>query len=516
MTARSYVHQNTRNYPRPRKILLIEPPNNLVVGFNATVVVEPLGLQYLAGNILDLADVSIHDMRVDPKPLGQAIREFEPDLVGIKEGYTVDVDSVKDVARQVKEITPDIPLIVGGHHVSLSPHDAYSPNIDAIVIGDGERPFRELVESLIRGEGLNSTMDVIFRDENGEFDHANVKSTKKSSFKEFDSRTMNARPFPARHLIDHYRDSYFFLYHTNPYSVETARGCIYRCNFCSVHEFHKGEFRVQGNDRTLKELSELPKHAWVNIVDDLAIQELPGSLKMSYPDGFDPMEDLADKLIELDLGQRYWMQVRADNVTRNPKKFEKWARAGLDTVLVGLESFEQGDLNSVSKGTKVGDNEKAISILHDLGVRIWGGVIVFQSWAEKNFENLKEKVYEHKIEFPNYTILTPLPGTGQWKELQHKLVTKEPKFYDFLHSVLPTKLSHNKFYEQYSSLWRTVGDGGFDRARKMLQEVSTTKEGVIKFLRQYKTLSDVETYQQGIDLLERANAKTQSETPSKA
>jgi len=260
----------------------------------------------------------------------------------------------------------------------------------------------------------------------------------------------------------------------------------------------------------VKELSELPKNSWINIVDDLAIQEVPGALRHAYPEGFDPMEDLADRLIELNLGQRYWMQVRADNVVRNPKKFEKWARAGLDTTLVGLESFDQEDLNSVSKGTKVGDNEKCIDILHSLGIRIWGGVIVFQSWADKNFESLKERVHKARIEFPNYTILTPLPGTGQWRELQHKLVTKEPKFFDFLHSVLPTKLKHDRFYEQYASLWRTVGDGGMDRVRRMMQEVSTTRESIVKFLHQYKTLSDVETYRQGIDLLARAKAKREA------
>ncbi|MFQ5874287.1 MAG: B12-binding domain-containing radical SAM protein, partial [Dehalococcoidia bacterium] len=497
-------------------VLLIEPPNNLYVGFNATVIVEPLGLQYLAGNITDLADVMIFDMRVDSKPLTQVLHEFRPDMVGIKEGYTVDVDSVKEVAKEIKETAPEIPVVVGGHHVSLRPQDAYTPDVDAIVIGDGEHHFRQLVQRLQQGEGLGNVEDIIFRDESRYFDTSCVRKLKKSSLKEFDSQAMNTRPFPARHLVDRYRDSYFFLYHTNPYSVEMARGCIYRCNFCSVHEFYRGEFRVQGNERTLKELSELPGKSWVNIVDDLAIQEPPRSWKLTRPEGFDPMEELADRLIELDLGQRYWMQVRVDNVVRNPRKFEKWARAGLDTALIGLESFEQGDLNSVSKGTKVGDNEKAIDILHDIGVRIWGGVIVFQSWVEKNFENLKEIVQQKKIEFPNYTILTPLPGTGQWKEMQHKLVTKEPRFFDFLHSVIPTKLNHSKFYEQYASLWRAVGDGGFERVRKMLQEVSTTRESIMGFLRQYKTLSEMKTYEQGIQLLEQANAEFASEVKSSA
>ncbi|MCH9037011.1 MAG: cobalamin B12-binding domain-containing protein, partial [Chloroflexi bacterium] len=325
MSTQASTKNSTRNFPVPRKVLLVEPPNHLTVGFNATVVVEPLGLEYLAGTLLDTADVMIYDMRVDPKPLAQVMEEFKPDLLGIKEGYTVDVDSVKEIAQEVKILSPDIPIVVGGHHVSLAPEDAFTPDIDAIVIGDGEQPFRKLVDSLIKGEGLENTVDVIFQNDEGEFDQSNVRNRKKSSLKEFDSAMMNERPFPAKHLVDHYRDKYFFLYHSNPYSVEMARGCIYRCNFCSVHEFHKGEFRVQGNDRTLKDLSDLPKNSWVNIVDDLAIQELPGALKLQYADGFDPMDDLADRLIEMNLGQRYWMQVRVDNVVRNPKKFEKWA-----------------------------------------------------------------------------------------------------------------------------------------------------------------------------------------------
>jgi radical SAM superfamily enzyme YgiQ (UPF0313 family) len=284
-----------------------------------------------------------------------------------------------------------------------------------------------------------------------------------------------------------------------------ARGCIYRCNFCSVHEFHHGEYKVQSNDRTLSELSSLPKHSWVNVVDDLAIQELPAPLRKFYPEGFDPMAHLADQVAELNMGHRYWMQVRADNVVRNPRKFEKWARAGLDTVLIGLESFDQADLNSVSKGSKASDNERAIEILHEFGIRIWGAVLVFQGWLDRNFEHLKSKVFEHAIEFPQFTILTPLPGTAYWKEMEPKLIDREYRFFDFLHSVLPTRLSPIDFYRQYASLWRTVGSGGIGRARKMLEEVSTTRQSVTRFVQQYKTLADLKTYAGGIELLERAH-----------
>lgn len=494
---------NAQFFPKAYNILLIEPPNNLFVGFNATVVVEPLGLQYIAGAVSDIASVRIYDMRVDSSPISAVFEEFQPDLVGIRLNYTVDVPSVRSVAEQVKRLAPEVPVIVGGHHVSLVPADAHSPYIDGIVVGDGEWTFRNLIQNIQSSNRLDTTPSVIFRDRSGSYNDSNVPFRPKTALKEFDSASMNERPAPARHLVDQYRPSYFFLYHERPYSIEMARGCIYRCNFCSVHEFHRGAYKVQGNERTLAELSALPKNSWVNVVDDLAIQEVSPSIKAAYPGGYDPMEHLADQVAELNMGHRYWMQVRADNVVRNPRKFEKWARAGLDTVLVGLESFDQADLNSVSKGSKTNDNERAIEILHSFGIRIWGAVLVFQGWAGQNFDHLKRKIIEHRIEFPQFTILTPLPGTVQWRETKDQLISKEYHLFDFLHSVLPTRLKPREFYGQYASLWRTVGGGGLDRARKMVKEVSTTRQSVMRFIKQYKTLSDPETYAGGIDLLER-------------
>ena len=216
MTVQATRGVGSRTYQRPRRVLLTEPPNSLFVGFNATVIVEPLGLEYLAGNLLDIADVRIYDMRVDRTPLAQVIEEFKPDVVGIREGYTVDVSSVKDLARDIKKISSDIIIIVGGHHVSLAPQDAFSPDIDAIVIGDGENTFRRLVLSLQNDRGLDSIPEVIYRTASGDFDQSNTKVIKKSSLKEFDSLSMNERPLPARHLVDQYREDYFFLYHTRP------------------------------------------------------------------------------------------------------------------------------------------------------------------------------------------------------------------------------------------------------------------------------------------------------------
>ncbi len=511
--------------PKIRKILLIEPPNNLFVGFNATVLVEPLGLEYIAGSISDLADVKIHDMRVDSKPLKEVLYECQPDLVGIKEGYTVDVQSVKEVARQVKEINPDALVVVGGHHVSLSPQDAFTKDIDAIVIGDGEDVFREMVEKVNRYGDLSQVQryamiinnDIsyrirrfISRDE-WESDPSKIFPLKAAvgrenkpgcpiaiSRRETDSLYMNSRPKPLRALVDGYRKFYHFLYHISPFSIETTKGCQYRCSFCSVWVFHTGEHKEQSVYRTMEDLASLPPNSWVNLVDDLAFQ---------YPA---TAMQFAKEVTQLNCGHRFWAQVRADNVVRHPKEFEALASAGLDTVLIGLESVSQKELNEYRKGSKVDDNLKAISFLKSLGVRIWGTLMVRPSWTEDDFKELEEFVYSTGIDYPNYTIHTPLPGTPDYKLYQEQLITENPTLFDFLHTVMQPKLKPQDFYEKFASLWRTVGEGGLGRVRGMVQEVSTSRDSVIRFLKQYKTLSKVETYQRGIELLERHGSEAKA------
>ena len=75
MTVQATRGSGSLTYKRPRRVLLAEPPNKLFVGFNATVIVEPLGLEYLAGNLLDIVDVRIYDMRVDKTPLSRRCRD---------------------------------------------------------------------------------------------------------------------------------------------------------------------------------------------------------------------------------------------------------------------------------------------------------------------------------------------------------------------------------------------------------------------------------------------------------
>ncbi|MDE3077309.1 MAG: radical SAM protein, partial [Chloroflexota bacterium] len=160
-------------------------------------------------------------------------------------------------------------------------------------------------------------------------------------------------------------------------------------------------------------------------------------------------------------------QIRADNVwPKDPIKrrkhqavFEKLAQAGLDMVLVGLESFDPKELKRVNKGSSVEQNVRGIEFLRSIGIKIWGAQIVFPDWGVEDFDKTIEVNRQLGIEVPQFTILTPLPGTPDYQRALEEgtLLTTEPGMFDFFHSVFKTKLPLPEFYTQISRLYKETG-----------------------------------------------------------
>src|SRR5204863_5388245 len=317
-------------------------------------------------------------------------------------------------------------------HISLCPSDLYIPEVDAIVYGEADEIFPALIRELGTERRLDRIPYLHYRDPVGEW-RTTVPTITIENHILHDDPWMNDRPESLRSLCDPYRDEYYFLYYPRPYTVETARGCRYRCSFCSVWQFHHGTYKVEAWQRTLDEILRIPDGSYVNIVDDLAIQVMPHE-DYRQSDAW----HLANALIESGNKRRFWMQCRADNIVRNKELYTRWAEAGLDMILVGLESDDPAEVKRVNKGSRVNVNEEAITFLHSVKVKVWGAQIVFADWLGDKFEHLTEYNQRLGIECPQFTIHTPLPGTVDWQKYRDQLITTERQYFDFLHPVLPT------------------------------------------------------------------------------
>ncbi len=415
------------------RVLLVEPQEHpAVLGLSKFICAEPLALEIIAANLLPEGhDFHILDMRMDGDLEG-ILRAFEPELVGVT-GYTQDAAEMLRIARIVKKVSPETFMIVGGHHATMCPADFNVPDVNAIVMGDGERAIRNLVYKLERHEALDQVAGLYVRS-NG---------TWHSTGDEDAVDSLDETPFPNRDLVQPYRAGYYFWFWDSPVLVETARGCPFRCNYCSVWTFNRGSSRFRSAEGVLQEVRQLPEGTeGVFFADDHFLQHIPRAVK------------LAALLKESKIKLRYSFQTRSDSVVRRPDVIEAWAEVGLLTAFLGIEAIRQEELDAMHKSNSVRVNNEAVRILQANGVHIWGAFIVDPQWEVDDFSRLIDFVKASHIDFPQFTIMTPLPGTEIFPRMRTAITDTRHHLYDVLHAVVPTKLPLEKFYEQMARLYR--------------------------------------------------------------
>jgi radical SAM superfamily enzyme YgiQ (UPF0313 family) len=464
------------------RILLVQPDSNKTcIGFKRLARPEPLALETIAGTVPD-HEVRILDMRADPDLEG-ALREFQPDMVGTT-GYTAEVPHAQEICRTVRRMLPEAKVVVGGHHVSMSPSEFDSGDVDYIVLGEGDLTFPHLVQTVESGGDLSEVLGIAYRE-----DGSLRVNPPRPALKDLDRV-----PWPRRDLVTQYRQDYFFRFWDNVYSIETTRGCPFRCNFCSVWRFFGGKVRFKSPDRVVAEMEALPEDCdYFCIVDDNFLASMPRTRR------------IVQLMEERGIHKKFWIQGRADAMVKDPEGIAMAARAGLSTVLMGLEAYREEDLDHFNKGkdASVAVNDRAIEIMHDNGIDIWGAFLVDPSWEERDFEGLIEYVKRKKIQFLQFTILTPLPGTQLYEETKHLIKGGWEKF-DFFHSVLPTKLPPERFYEQMANLYRETVMS-FSQMKEMIRQGRIPRRGLQRAKAMLAQVTDPSSYLDNLqgDLRER-------------
>ncbi len=449
------------------RILLVQPEYmEKGVGFRLVALPEPLHLEMVAATAPD-HDVQILDMRLDDN-LDGALRKFWPEMVAVT-ALTPEVYAAQDVLKQVKAFSAEIITVVGGHHASLVPEDFYIPQVDIIAVGEAELMFADLAQAVADRRGLSEVPNIIWRDRDDMFIRNRISDNKVD---------LDDVHLPRRDLTEAYRQEYFFLFDKPDTSVATGRGCPYRCNFCSVHEFYHGRTSQMSPQRVLTEITQIPTDH-ITFVDD--------NFLMNYR----RETALAEMVKSEGLNMRFSMECRTDSIARHPDLVEKWVDIGLYAVLLGLEGGSDAMLKQVNKSCRIDVNNRAIEILQDNGVIIWGAFIVDPNWTEDEFRQLRDYVSEKGITHTQFTVLTPLPGTKLYRSRSAELLTRDYSCFDTLHAVLPTQLPRETFYQNFANLYRQSDIGPYyDLVQAGKMTIEDCKRGKIML----DAMSDWEQY----------------------
>jgi radical SAM superfamily enzyme YgiQ (UPF0313 family) len=410
------------------KILLIQPPPGTNSFVSKSGIPEPLALEILAATIPH-HDAKIFDMRLDKQALSNQLEDFQPNVVGVgclTAGY---YECVK-LLEAVKQIDPKIIAVVGGHHPTVMPQDFVGGSTDYIVLGEGEKTFRDLVDTV---------------DSNG--DTAKVKGLaipKNGKIHYTDQRPLidlDEMPIPRRDLTRKYRDKYFRATIKSYACMVTSRGCQFRCKFCCQWILNRGTFRIRKTENVVDELLQVQEN-FIDFTDDNSWANANW------------MKELHEKIRQAGIKKQYKLYARSDLVTQKPDLISQWKDLGLKAVLIGFESFKDEDLKKWDKRNTVANNIKAAKILKDSGVEVIGYFLVDPAFTEEDFKQLLGHVQELEVDQPIFSILTPFPGTQLFDEVKDRIITRNYEFYDGMHALTPTKLDQKKFYKLYADLFR--------------------------------------------------------------
>jgi radical SAM superfamily enzyme YgiQ (UPF0313 family) len=416
-------------------IMLIFPPNpkSMVIVDNI-LAPEPLALEYIGAGVSSEHNVRIFDMRFEEDSFEKVVWEFNPDIVGFT-SFTFHVNTVKRLCKQTKAMNQKIITVVGGNHATLMPQDFNEPYIDIVVIGEGVNSFKSIVKNVERGSDFSGTKGIAWQG-NGQ-----LNFTAPGAYPDLDTY-----PLPDRSLTEHLRQYYKMGL------IVTSKGCPYHCNFCCCWKLSNRKYMRRTPELIIEELKSMQEKV-VHFADDESFIDIQR------------MERLADLIIESGIDKKIISYVRADTVVKYPHLLEKWRRAGLTYAFIGVESHSNKYLKMYQKENDTSINEKAISILKDLGIGLMASFIIRPEFERDDFASLGEYVQKIKPEITFFSVLTPFPGTDLYLETKEQFITHNYDLFDMWHTILPTTLSLKDFYAEINKLYTAttqIGDSVFE------------------------------------------------------
>ncbi len=446
---------------RSLRVMLIVPGATLPI---ATRTSPQLGIAYLAAVSEARGDaVRVYDGDVEDMPLDKAVRDFEPDLVGI----TANTTQIKGAWRDADIIKQwrDVPVVLGGPHPSVLPDESLARgSIDGVVRGEGEETWRELGDVLAahwrRGTPYRSAESGLWPE-----DGSPLERVAGLSYRRPDGRIvhnpnrppisdLSSIPLPAYHLLkmDRYTNLQPTLDQVQGFSlpIMTSRGCPYRCTYCA--QIMDRRWRMRSPQDVVRE--------WEWLVREQGAGEI-GVLDDSFNIDRQRVLDICDLLIERKLNHVPWIMINGIRANlADEETLGRMKAAGCIRTAFGVESGNQAILDSVIKKRLTLDQvRRAFAAARAVGMETIGFFIIgMPGETEQTMEDTIRFACELDPLVANFSIATPFPGTEMYQTVLQKgrLLVNDYDDYVFFEGKarfemdgLPAGLVERKWREAY-------------------------------------------------------------------
>ena len=315
--------------------------------------------------------------------------------------------------RLVRRHYPGCTVVWGGYHPSLFPDQVIEEGYaDAVVRGQGELSFHELVGRLAAGTDLKGVAGVTYRDLGG-----TIVTNPPRPFHELD----DLPPVPYE-LVDIER--LFDITGKRSIQYMSSQGCAFHCAFC-VEVSVYGGWKAKSAARVVDEIAALKDLCQM---DHLSFSDANFFLNPKR------VREICELLIERDLGITWSCTARADQVSRmGPEFAAKLRRSGCVKIGIGIESGSERILKLIDKRISPEDAYTANRLLGEVGIQ---GDYAFMTGFPKEIPESRDEVWQtlmliKKIRRENPEVIThvfyftPYPGT-QMAEITSKLGLEMP------------------------------------------------------------------------------------------
>jgi radical SAM superfamily enzyme YgiQ (UPF0313 family) len=331
-----------------------------------------LSLLTLAGMTPDEFDVSYHEV-LD-------IRELDDlpncDVAAIA-SYSAQIKEAYELADRFRRA--GVRVILGGLHVTAEPEEALE-HADAVVIGEGEIGWPDVLADLSGGR-----LRGIYAPNGREFDLADA-------------------PMPRFDLLD--------IERYNRLTVQTQRGCPWRCEFCAASIRLTPKYKVKPVAKVMAEI-----HAIRRIWPRPFIEFADDNTFVNRRHSKDLMRALAGERIK-------WFTETDISVADDPELLTLMHEAGCAEVLVGLESPTASGIAGVEqrrdwKQSRFHDYQAAVERIQSHGIAVNGCFVLgLDGDGPEVFEAVERFVHESGQFDVQITVMTAFPGTPLYVRLK--------------------------------------------------------------------------------------------------
>ncbi len=289
-------------------------------------------------------------------------------------------------------------VVLGGPHVTFLPEEGME-HADYCIRGEGELSFPRLVEALNQGGPLETVPGLAWR-ENGELRLNPIPGPLED---------LDSLPFPDFSLLTHSRRHMGPPYGREMVPIQTSRGCPYACTFCSVTGMFGRRYRYRSTGNVLEELRRYdPRRHFLFFYDD------------HFTSNRARTKELLSRMVAERLNFDWVTQVRSD-IARDPELLDLMREAGCRSLFIGFESVDEENLREMRKGQTPQEIAHAIREIQRRRIHVHGMFVLgFDADTPEKVRATVDFALRHRIDTTQFSILTPIPGSELFGELQQQ------------------------------------------------------------------------------------------------